>query len=61
MRFGNEHMSTLTPAEFEAYLDSRTQLYLDMPLSEFRERAKAGTLPDVPFAAHLVILAGDAA
>ena len=54
-------MSDLTPAEFETYLDDLTQRYLNMSVSEFRERAKAGTLPDTPMAAHLLILAGETA
>ena len=54
-------VTDLTPDELESYLDSQTQLYLDMSVSEFRERAKAGTLPDTPMAAHLLILSGEAA
>jgi len=54
-------LSALTPAEFETYFDDQTQCRLGMSASEFRERAKAGTLPDTPMVAHLLILAGEAA
>lgn len=48
----------MTPAQFEIYLEEQTQRYLDMSASEFRERAEAGTLPDTPMAAHLLVLMG---
>jgi hypothetical protein len=53
-----EGRDELTDAESRQYLESEVQRYLGIDLDEFMTRADAGTLPEHPAVAHLILLTG---
>jgi hypothetical protein len=50
---------TMSRDEVWAILDDEAHRFLGMSADDFLDAARAGTLPDHPIVAHLVLLAGE--
>lgn len=50
---------TMSRAEVWAILDAEAHRFLGISAGDFLTAARAGTLPDHPMVAHLVLLAGE--
>jgi hypothetical protein len=58
-RARNQGRDELTAEESEEYLNEQSLRYFGIPITEFRQRAVADTLPaDDPVVLHIALLAG---
>ena len=53
-----EGRDELTPDEAAEYVADRVRCELGISLDEFLQKAEAGTLPESPAIAHLILLTG---